>query len=242
MRATFELDQEDYRLLVKSRGLVSSRVQVRQTDMLVSGNCELGVKALPLIRKYRADIEDYIDRRPEFARSLVPVAPDPAAPPIVGAMLEASSRAGVGPMATVAGAMADHVGRGLLAHSREVIVENGGDILLHVSSRREMLVLAENSPLLSLKIAVGPTAGPLGICTSSGTHGHSLSFGRADAVTIFAETAAFADAAATAVGNLVQSARDVDAGIAKARSLGVSGVLILVEDKVGAWGQVDIIG
>jgi len=242
MQTARQLDAETYRLVVKPRGLVTRRLQVKETDMLVSGDRDLGPLALPLLLDCRRQIEAYIARRPEFVRSLCPLAMDPTAPAIVQAMLTASARAGVGPMATVAGAIADHVGRDLLAHSREVIVENGGDILLHATARREMLVLAESSPLLSLTLAVGPTAEPLGICTSSGTLGHSLSFGRADAVTVFAETAAFADAVATAVGNLVKSARDVDAGIAKARALGVAGILILVEDSVGAWGQIDIIG
>jgi ApbE superfamily uncharacterized protein (UPF0280 family) len=237
-----ELEAEEYRRLVRPRGLVSTRVRVRQTDMLVSGETDLGAMALELVRAHRADIEDYIQSRPEFVRALEPIAADPKAPAVVQSMLDASARAGVGPMATVAGAMSDHVGRGLLFASREVVVENGGDVFLHVAERREMLVLAENSPLLSLKLAVGPTTRPVGVCTSSGTHGHSLSFGRADAVTIFAETAAFADAAATAVGNLIRTAADVDAGIARARELGVSGVLILVADRVGAWGCIDIVG
>jgi uncharacterized protein len=242
MRLCAEIEAEGYRQLVKPSRLVSSRVQVKQTDMLVSGARDLGVAALPLIRKYRAHIEAYIRKRPEFARSLAPIAMDGAAPGIVQAMLEASHRADVGPMAAVAGAMSDYVGSDLLAFSPEVIVENGGDIFLRASTRLKMLVLAENSPVASLTVAVGPAEEPIGVCTSSGTHGYSLSFGRADAVTIFAETAAFADAAATSVGNLVKSARDVEAGIERAQALGVSGVLILVGDKVGAWGQVDIIG
>ena len=172
---------------------------------------------------------------PVFSWSLTPIAMDEKAPDIVRAMIEASAEACVGPMATVAGAIADYVGRDLLAFSQDVIVENGGDILLHVSSKRELLVLAENSPFGALKIAVGPTLEPIGICTSSGTLGHSLSFGRADAVTIFGQSAAKADAAATSVGNLIQSRLDIETGIERAREIGVNGVLILVDDSIGVW-------
>jgi ApbE superfamily uncharacterized protein (UPF0280 family) len=122
-----------------------------------------------------------------------------------------------------------------------VVVENGGDIMLHVSRRREMFILAESSPFVGLKVAVGPTPEPLGICTSSGRLGPSLSFGLADAVTIFAATSAAADAAATAVANLVRTEHDIEAGIERARALGVAGVLILVADRIGVWGQVEII-
>jgi len=239
--AAKEFGPEIYRILAKPRGLVTSRLRVGETDVLISADRDLSREALPLIGKYRKQIESYIETSPVFSWSLTPVAMDENAPAIVRAMIEASAQACVGPMATVAGAIADYVGRDLLAFSREVIVENGGDILLHVSSKRELLVLAENSPFVGLKVAVGPTPEPIGICTSSGTLGHSLSFGRADAVTIFGQSAAKADAVATAVGNLIQSRLDIEAGIERAREIGVNGVLILVEDSIGVWGDIEII-
>jgi hypothetical protein len=236
------LGPEAYRILAKPKGLVTSQLRVGETDILISGGRDLSREALPLIRKYREQIESYIKSCPAFSWSLTPVSRDEKAPDIVQAMIEASAEACVGPMATVAGAIADCVGRDLLAFSREVIVENGGDIMLQILSRRELLVLAENSPFEGLRIAVGPTSGPMGVCTSSGTLGESLSFGRADAVTIFSQSATKADAAATAVGNLIQSSRDIEAGIERAREIGVNGVLILVDDSVGAWGDIEIIG
>lgn len=236
-----DVDSQVYRSLVRSKGLVSTRLLVKQTDMLISAQRDMRREALDAILSYRMQLEGYIAGHPDFVRTLAPLEDDEQAPPIVRAMIAASARAGVGPMATVAGAMADFVGHDLLAASPEVIVENGGDIMLRVNSRREMLVLAETSPFRGLRIAVGPTPEPIGICTSSGTLGPSLSFGRADAVTIIAETAAMADAAATAVGNLVTDGDRVQAGLDKAMELDVDGVLILVEDRIGAWGRIDII-
>ncbi len=119
-------------------------------------------------------------------------------------MAAAAQTAGVGPMAAVAGAIAECVGRELLEFSPEVIVENGGDIFLKVSHRRTVGIFAGDSPLTGrIGIQIEARDTPLGVCTSSGTVGHSLSFGRADAVVVLAPAAALADAAATAIGNRV---------------------------------------
>jgi hypothetical protein len=241
MPATKEIEADVYRRLVKPKGLVSAGIRVKQTDLLVSGTRDLSDKALPLVVQYRRQIEDYMLRHPFFGRSLVPVKPDDSAPDIVKAMIEASIRANVGPMATVAGAIAEYVGLGLMPFSREVIVENGGDIFLFTSQKREMLLLAESSLFKGLRIALDPTPDPIGICTSSGTLGHSLSFGCADAVMVIACTASLADAAATAIGNLVKRSSDLEVAIEKAREIGVDGVVILVEDQIGAWGKVEIL-
>lgn len=237
-----EIDADSYRRLVKSRDLISVRVQVKQTDLLVSGNCDLSENALPLVRHYRSQIEDYIVRRPLFVRSFVPIDPDDDAPEIVKTMIAASSIARVGPMASVAGAVAEYVGRDLMQFSSEVIVENGGDIFLFTSRRREMLLLAESSAFKGLRIALGPSPHPTGICTSSGTLGDSISFGRADAVMVIAPSTSFADAAATAIGNIVKRSSDLEAAIDKAQEIDVDAVVILVEDKMAAWGRVEILG
>jgi len=242
MPAPRQIDANAYRSLVNPKELVSVRVRVKQTDLLVSGTTNLSKKALPLVIRYRWHIEDYIVGHPFFARSLVPVQHDETAPEIVKSMIAASSRAHVGPMAAIAGAIAEYVGLGLMPFSREIIVENGGDIFLFTSQRREMLLLAESSAFKGVRIALDPTPEPIGICTSSGTLGYSLSFGRADAVMVMASSTCLADAAATAIGNLVKRPSDVEAAIVKAKQLGVDGVVIIVEDKMGAWGRVEILG
>ncbi len=242
MQVISEIGPEIYRALVRPKGLVSSHLKVKETDVLISGARDLGREALPVIAGIRAQLESYIRLHPGFSTSLAPLQMDEAAPEIVRAMLQAGARANVGPMATVAGALADHIGKELAPLSRDIIVENGGDIFLHVSSKRELLVLAESSPFKALKVAVGPTPEPVGICTSSGRLGHSLSFGVADAVTIFAESAALADAAATSVGNLIRSRQDIERGIDRAREIGVDGVMILAGDRIGICGKIEIIG
>jgi len=158
-------------------------------------------------------------------------------------MLAAGSEAGIGPMAAVAGAIAEFVGNRLQVLSEELIIENGGDIFLKSRQERCVAVFAGDSPLsgrVALKIA--PSDRPSGICTSSGTVGHSLSFGRADAVCILSESPTLSDAAATAVGNVVKAKADISLGIERAQSIrGVQGVLIIIGDRLGLWGKMEIV-
>ena len=163
-------------------------------------------------------------------------------PKIVKAMAAATAKVGVGPMAAVAGAIAEFVGEELLAYSPEVIIENGGDIYIKSLKKRTIGIYAGNSPLtgkIGLEIEAKDT--PVGVCTSSGTVGHSLSFGKADAATVIARSATLADAAATALGNIVKTPEDVTKAIAFARNIeGIKGVVIIIGDRMGIWGGVKI--
>ncbi|MCX8126916.1 MAG: UPF0280 family protein, partial [Dehalococcoidia bacterium] len=150
---------------------------------------------------------------------------------------------GVGPMAAVAGAIAEEVGKDLLEFSPEVIVENGGDIFMKVTKDRLGGIYAGDSPF-SGRIAVRVRAAdtPLGIATSSGTVGHSLSFGKADAAMVLADSACLADAAATALGNLVVSSADIVPAIEWARRIpGLRGVLVIKGGDMGMWGRVQLV-
>lgn len=229
---------DGYRRVVKSDDLVLAKVVVKQTNLLVSGFRDLGNEAMKLVHKYRRTIEGYIQKHPLFEKSLVPIARDASAPEIVKTMIEAAARTGVGPMASVAGSIAEYVGKDLLQHSRDVIVENGGDSFIRSAIERQVLVLAESSEISTVRIVLPPTPDPIGLCTSSGTLGHSMSFGNADAVTVLWSSASLADAAATAIANLVQDHGDIQKGIRRAQELGVDGVVILVEGHIGAWGKI----
>ncbi|MGZ3535016.1 MAG: UPF0280 family protein [Thermodesulfobacteriota bacterium] len=138
--------------------------------------------------------------------------------------------------------MAEIVSRDLLKLSKEVIVENGGDIYMATSKERTIGIYAGNSPLsLKIGVVISPEESPLGICTSSGTVGPSLSFGRANAVCLLSKSAALADAAATAVGNIVKEKKDIELGLEKGREIkGILGALIIVEEKMGVWGNIKL--
>ena len=232
--------ERTYRNLVKADDLVNFEVVVKETDLLVRAETDLSVETRESILKYRQQIETYISRIPEFERSLVPFKEDPYAPKIVREMIETSRFAHVGPMAAVAGAMAEFVLKDLQPFSKEIIVENGGDLFLSVSKERVIGIYAGDSSLsLKLGIRIGPDETPIGVCTSSGTVGHSLSFGRADAVCILSESAALADAAATSVGNVVKEKKDIESGLERGREIpGVLATLIIVGDKIGVWGKI----
>jgi len=168
-------------------------------------------------RRLRLGLEAYIDSRPEFLSSLVPIAPDPGAPPVARAMLAASEAAGVGPMAAVAGAVAEEVGRAAMGEfgCRELVVENGGDIWLSVAEDLDVSVFAGTSPLSEkVGVSVPASLSPLGLCTSSGTVGPSLSLGRADAAMVASAAAATADAWATRIGNAVGGEEDLEEALA----------------------------
>jgi ApbE superfamily uncharacterized protein (UPF0280 family) len=157
-------------------------------------------------------------------------------------MIEAADLARVGPMAAVAGAIAHFVGHELLRYSDQIIVENGGDVFMKSIKTLKVSIFAGTSPLSNrVAIKVHPEKTPLGACTSSGTVGHSLSFGRADAVTVLSRSTALADAVATSIGNIVKGKQDIGRGVDHARKTrGVSGVIIIVDDRLGSWGDIEL--
>jgi ApbE superfamily uncharacterized protein (UPF0280 family) len=232
-----------YRHWIKDSDLVSFNVAVAQTDLYIRSRRNLRNKALDSVLKHRVPLEAYIERHPLFLTTLEPYQAEAEAPAIVKEMARVSQLAGVGPMAAVAGAIAEAVGRDLLAFSPEVIVENGGDIFLKTSQKRLVGIYAGQSPFtgkIALEITPGET--PLGICSSSGTVGHSLSLGSADVVVALSSSTPLADATATALGNIVKAADDIPKAIEEAQSIeGLHGVVIIVGDKMGLWGKVRIV-
>ena len=234
--------ERTYRSLLSKSNLVSYRVVVKETDLYIHAYKPLEDITRELILKHRGYIETYIQQHPEFVKALQPLVLSGPAPFIIKDMVSAGEKAGVGPMAAVAGAIAEQVGTELLAHTEEVVVENGGDIYLRSSKKRIIGVYAGNSPLsgkISLEINGRDT--PLGVCTSSGTVGHSLSYGEADAVVVLSRSATLADAAATAIGNLIKEPADISSGIEVAQSIaGLRGVIIIIGSNMGLWGEVKI--
>jgi len=156
---------------------------------------EIAVKA---IIEARREIEEEIRRNPLFAITLEPIDCEGE---IVGRMCKASKLAGVGPMATVAGIIAQHaVERMIEAGASFAVVDNGGDIAMFLDRPITVGVFTYTNTL-SFKIE---EKGFYSVCTSSGTIGHSISFGFADAATVFARDACIADAFATALGNVIK--------------------------------------
>jgi len=158
-------------------------------------------------------------------------------------MAIAGQEAGVGPMAAVAGGIAGMVGKNLLKYTDEIIVENGGDVFVRTNVPVTIGIFAGDSPLsMRLGLAVASADHPMAVCTSSGTIGHSMSMGRADAVCVVAESCPLADAAATSIGNHVNSKADIQDAIDFGNKIdGISGIVIIKNDGIGMWGDLDVV-
>ena len=231
-----------YRHWIKDKDLISFNVVVKETDLYIRASTNLEKRAYKLVLKYRNALESYISQHPAFLTSLEPLPVSDDAPRIIIEMSAAAEKVGVGPMASVAGAIAEFVGNELLAFSPEIIIENGGDIYLKSLEKRIVGIYAGKLPLTGkIGLEINGQDTPLGICTSSGTVGHSLSYGKADAVVVLSKSATLADAAATAIGNLIVQPGDIPNGLEFANGIeGLKGVIIIKGDKVGLWGDVKI--
>lgn len=231
-----------YRRLTDGPWGTTFEVTVGETNLCIAADCDLSRTARDAVVEARSQILAYAQAFPEFLDSLSPIPANGGAAPMVRDMLEASRLAQVGPMAAVAGAIAEAVGRVLLRQSGEVAVENGGDVF--VASRRQVKVgiFAGDSPL-SGKVALRlePGLDGMGVCTSSGTVGPSRSFGMADAAILVARPAALADAAATAFGNMLKSEGDIEPALEAVCGIeGVRGAVAIVGERLGAKGSIEL--
>lgn len=234
--------QRFYRDLTETARWTSFRVKVETTDLYVRAQDDFSLETGQLVEEFRGVVRGHISLQPEFLSSLEPVDRLPGVHPLIEAMYGASEAAGVGPMAAVAGAIAESVGRRLCLYSREVIVENGGDIWLQAVEPVALSILG-GAFRISKKagIRIAPERTPCGVCTSSGSIGHSLSFGRADAATVIAGNAALADAVATQTGNLVHDENDLENAASYAMGIaGVRAVLVIYRDRIVVQGDIEL--
>jgi len=200
---------------------------------------QFDVVAAEVVRQ-RQILGDYIRHHPEFQSALEPIELRAEAPEIARRMAWAARLAGVGPMAAVAGAVAQLAAEAALsAGAPEAIVDNGGDIYLK-ASEPVVVCLGTGTAKLADRLAflLEPGDTPISICSSSGKMGHSMSFGLCDLATIVAQDGALADAAATQAGNLVKTVDDVDAALERIMRIpGLDGVLLVKDDRIGLTGR-----
>jgi len=236
-------NRSNYRRHHKKKGLVTFEITVKETNLNIQAKTDLSDQAIRAALKYRGFIEAHILQNPEFATALSPLPYPGIAPAIVLDMLEAAKRTDVGPMAAVAGAVAEYVGKDLLDLSWEVMVENGGDIFIKSDTETLFTIFAGDSPLsMTTGILVKKQSTPFAMCTSSGTIGHSKSFGSADAVSVVADSCPLADAAATALCNMVQKKSDIEKAIHLGKQIqGIQGLVIIKGEQIGLWGDLKLI-
>jgi ApbE superfamily uncharacterized protein (UPF0280 family) len=224
------------------RKLFKEAFQYKETRCTIIADKEQAIKtARESIRRNRKELEDYAKKNPRFLYTLEPI-PAPAEPLVARLMAEAAEKANVGPMAAVAGVLADLAVKDMVLDGCEVaVVENGGEVSA-ISNRPIDVALAAGDAPLSKRFGFRLTDFPVGLATSSGLFSHALSFGDAEAATVFCRNAGLADAAATAVGNVVKGEDHqgaIQRGIDKALSIqGVEGVLIIYRGFTGTAGKI----
>ena len=232
-----------YRDTACVNNLTAFKVVVKETDLFIHSAKNLLKIARDLILECRGFIESYIRKHAEFEKTLQPWKNNEPVAKIISDMIKAGEKAGVGPMASVAGAIAEYVGMGLLEHTDEVIVENGGDLFIKTDNPVTVGIFAGKSPL-SMNIGLHVDSGnkQVAVCTSSGSVGHSFSFGTADAVCVVAKSCSLADAAATSIGNHVAKKTDIQKAINFGKTIeGVKGIALITDDKIGMWGDIKIV-
>lgn len=216
--------------------------QFKETNCYILSDKKSAIdKATASIKHHRSELDKYVRTHQKFLYSLQPVSAKDG-PLVARLMDEASERANVGPMAAVAGVLADLTVKDMVKAGCQVaVVENGGEVSAVSNRPIDIALLAGDAPL-SRQIGFRLEEFPTGVATSSGLFSHALSFGEAEAVTVFAANAGLADAASTAVGNLIKGndcQAAIERGINEALSIeGVVGVLILYKGFVGKAGKV----
>lgn len=235
--------ERTYRHQLLSPSLKAFRAVVKETDLHIQAESVLEPEAIDSIITHRHTIESHIETHPAFLTSLSPIRTEKPVPRIIREMTEAGIAAEVGPMAAVAGAIAESVFLDLSPFSGQMIIENGGDIFLKMDQPVLIGVYAGSSPLsMKIGLKIDHSGLPFSICTSSGTIGHSLSFGKADAVCVTAFNGALADAAATAIGNRVRTEKEIETALSFGKSIkGVTGIAIIINRAAGFWGELELV-
>lgn len=235
-------------------GETAFQVVQAQSDLQIVAQELPGVDLVALaseaLRQVRAMVQTAMALEPRFQTALEPLPGPAGAPPPVQAMCQAAALCGVGPMAAVAGVVAEHVARALAAAGcRTALVENGGDLFLMADSPRVVAALPDPSGQARLGLLLQPGDLPCSLCSSSATIGHSLSFGKAELVVVRSPAAAMADAAATALCNRLRSGKDIPAVLRHAQTLAtlppplrVEGVLAVCQGRIGVWGKMELCG
>lgn len=242
-------EKRTYRTQFNIARFQSFDVKYLETDLwigidMASFNDEMKTLAATKTEELRKKLDKYIENEPFFKKSLKPFSPSESAPDEAKDMAAATEIAGVGPMASVAGLFAREVGEAILQNFsvEELVIENGGDIFAVIKDELVLSVFAGESPLSErIGLVIPAETGKIGICTSAGTVGPSMSFGKADAVVVICEDAVLADAFATGFGNKVKTPNDVEKVINQSEKFPeILSMLIVCEDKVGIRGDFEI--
>lgn len=230
-----------YRDLNDASDLIFYNVTIKQSDLYIGTDKRQDKLAKTYLDQARKKIENEIQLRNEFLTSYEPLNYYGGSLDIVSWMYKAASKCGVGPMAAVAGATARYVGEKLNKTSKQVIVENGGDLYISTLTHRTIAIYAGKSPL-SNKLGVKIKPGVWGVCTSARTIGHSYSSGMTDAAVCISKDCAIADAAATRLGNSVINEEHLSKGVKNIMNIeGIIAAVAIIGDKIAVAGDIEFV-
>lgn len=229
---------------VRKRWIFERSIRIKETKATIKTSSmrfvDIGFASL---LKNRKRLEHFLIQNKSFKEAMKPVDVSKDSPDIISRMSVAAKRFGVGPMASVAGALADLCLEEILLRGAEFgMVENGGEIAVNGMDRLLVSIFAGDSPLsnrLGLQLAGRDL--PIGIGTSSATVGHAISLGEADAAVAICDNACLADAAATAIGNEVYGPDlhvSIDRALKKVSKFrDLRGTVIIRGAWIGTWGE-----
>jgi len=219
---------------------VHAKVEIGETAATIAAERRYIANAVDAIKSARVQIERKVRQDRFFLTTLEPYDVGDDDPAVVRRMCDAASKAGVGPMASVAGAVAaeavDAMIRGGCTHCW---VDNGGDIAMKLDKAITLEVFTDPDSGKAFGFELGPTESAMGICSSSGKLGHSISFGNSDVVVAIAEDAVLADALATAIGNRVIDQESLKTCFDPFKTIrGGVGFLAMLDGEVAVFGKV----
>lgn len=226
-------------------GEVGFQVVVEESDLFIIAGEDIHEPVADFLRALRGRLQNHILFNPDFLSSLEPLPEDAKAPDFIRRMYAAGQICGVGPMAAVAGTIAQEVADRFSPQCPDIIVENGGDVYMYSTRERTVALLADPQGGASIGLRVEASQCPLALCSSSGRIGHSLSLGTGDLVCVLSRNGSLADAAATALCNLLGSEGDLEQVVGSAQELsghGLLGVFAQYNDKLTAWGELELVG
>jgi ApbE superfamily uncharacterized protein (UPF0280 family) len=237
-----DTDKSAYRSSVKFNEKYNWRIIYKYSDMFIGCDKDISFRLEKLVREVYDVLESFIRKDKSFRTSLSPVKIREESPLLIKKMCQKATIFNVGPMASVAGAVCDYIAAGVDKYCHRLIIENGGDVFIKSNKDIDIGVFLKNENFknkIYLKIKAKQT--PCGICSSSGSFGHSLSMGKSDLVVVLSKSTISADAAATAIANKIIKPSDIEGTIEYYKKIkDVKGLLIVKDEKLGIWGDIEL--
>jgi uncharacterized protein len=210
-------------------------IQVQDVVLHITASTDLDEESRAAALSFWEQLQAYALRNPEIRTSKRPLALPDDAPAIVREMAQVGRAAGVGPMYSFQGALADHVGRFLARSAAEVTVSCGGDYFI-LGKKRQKLTVLRRPDGATIAVVVPPRQGGVGISTNLGR-------GRAhmDGLAVLASSCMLADAAAAGVQAILAKRDGFSLALDYLKKIpNMFGAVVILGERIGMAGGVEI--